>query len=245
METNTKAVFITGASSGIGRQLAEDYATQGYDVFACGRSILKLEELKASRDNIHLLSFDVTNKDDVDLAIRSLPTMPALWIINAGDCEYVDDGQLDSNVLKRVFDVNVFGVVHVLESIQSHLTPEHHIVVVGSIASELALPRAEAYGASKAAVSYLVRTLQLDWQANGALVTCVYPGFVRTPLTDKNDFDMPMMIEVEEASNSIRKGIEAKQSHIYFPTKFVSIIRLIALLPYRWQRYLVNKMVNR
>ncbi|MCW8344954.1 SDR family NAD(P)-dependent oxidoreductase [Vibrio sp. ZSDZ65] len=244
MDSANQTVLITGASSGIGKQLADDYANQGFEVYACGRSILKLEELKAGRENIHLLSFDVTNPDEVDLTIKSLPTTPTLWIINAGDCEYMDEGHINSGVMKRVFDVNVFGVIHVLEAIQGLLSNKHHIVVVGSIASELALPRAEAYGASKAAVSYLIRALQVDWKAKGVQLSCVYPGFVRTPLTDKNDFDMPMMIEVEEASAAIQKGVANRQSHIYFPAKFTTIIRAISLLPYSWQSYIVNKLLS-
>jgi short-subunit dehydrogenase len=238
-----QSVFITGASSGIGRQLAEDYAATGIHVYACGRSEMKLEEVKAGRDNITTLSFDVTDIEQVNQAISALTEPPTLWIVNAGDCEYIDNGELDAVLIARVMNVNVNGSVNVLAAIQDRLDERHHVVVVSSIAGELALPRAEAYGASKAAITYLTRTLQLDWQHKGVLVSCVFPGFVKTPLTDKNDFDMPMIVSAEEASVAIRAGIEKRRATIYFPKKFTSILRAIAALPYRWQTKIVAKLL--
>jgi short-subunit dehydrogenase len=118
-------------------------------------------------------------------------------------------------------------------------------VVVSSIAGELALPRAEAYGASKAAVTYLVRTLQLDWKNKGVAISCVFPGFVKTPLTDKNDFDMPMMVSVEEASNAIQNGIVKRSAYIYFPKRFTWTLRLVGILPYGLQTKLVTRLLNK
>lgn len=117
-------------------------------------------------------------------------------------------------------------------------------MIVGSIASEVALPRAEAYGASKAAVSYFARTLALDLAKKGIKVITVFPGFVETPLTDKNTFEMPMIISVKQASDSIRKQLSANKSHIYFPARFTSILRFISLFPYRWQARLMRKFVS-
>lgn len=238
-----QSVLITGASSGIGRQLAEDYAATGVQVYACGRSEIKLEEVKAGRENITTLSFDVTDVEQVYSAIGALTESPTLWIVNAGDCEYIDDGVLDPELVARVMNVNVNGTVNVLSAIQDRLDERHHVVVVSSIAGELALPRAEAYGASKAAITYLTRTLQLDWQHKGVLVSCVFPGFVKTPLTDKNDFDMPMIVSAEDASVAIRNGINKRQKTIYFPKKFTSILRAVAALPYSWQTRIVAKLL--
>lgn len=94
--------------------------------------------------------------------------------LNAGDCEYIDDGKMDVTLMARVFNINVLGVAAVIEGIQPHLSCGHRVAIVGSIASELALPRAEAYGASKAAVAYLARTLQLDWRPLGIEVTTIF-----------------------------------------------------------------------
>ncbi|MEW4557225.1 SDR family oxidoreductase, partial [Vibrio cholerae] len=214
------AVFITGATSGIGKQLALDYAKQGWQVIACGRNQSVLDSLHTQYANIFPLAFDVTDHPGTKAALAQLPCQPELWILNAGDCEYIDDGKMDVTLMARVFNINVLGVAAVIEGIQPHLSRGHRVAIVGSIASELALPRAEAYGASKAAVAYLARTLQLDWRPLGIEVTTIFPGFVATPLTDRNTFAMPMIITVERAAQEIKAGLERGVSQLYFPKRF-------------------------
>ncbi|EGU32245.1 short chain dehydrogenase [Vibrio ichthyoenteri ATCC 700023] len=239
-----KTVFITGATSGIGYQLAADYLNSGARVVACGRNQAALDTLHTDNHSLETLCFDLTNREQTQHTISAMQSSPDVWIFNAGDCEYIEKGELDSELIRRVFEVNVMGLVHAIEAAQTHFTAGTHVVVVGSISSELALPRAEAYGASKSAVSYLARTLQQTLKPRGVRVTVVYPGFVRTPLTQKNTFAMPMMVEVEQASKAIREGIERGSSYIYFPTRFTLIIRLLSLLPYRWQNLITAKLIQ-
>jgi short-subunit dehydrogenase len=237
-------VFITGATSGIGQQLALDYAANGSSVIACGRNSDALSELKTANPNITALQFDITNLEQTKQALTSLKIEPDLWIFNAGDCEYIDDGKIDTQLIERVFSVNVIGLTNGLEACQSYFKRGNRVAIVGSIASELALPRAEAYGASKAAVSYLSRALRLDLRAKGIAVTTIYPGFVKTPLTDKNTFDMPMMVSVEQASRAIRAGLEKGKANIYFPRFFTSVLRLLGAMPYSWQYFITQKLVS-
>lgn len=143
-----------------------------------------------------------------------------------------------------MFNINVLGVAAVIEGIQPHLSRGHRVAIVGSIASELALPRAEAYGASKAAVAYLARTLQLDWRPLGIEVTTIFPGFVATPLTDRNTFAMPMIITVERAAQEIKAGLARGVSQLYFPKRFTWLIRLLGALPYAWQGRLVRRLLK-
>ncbi|NVD06368.1 SDR family oxidoreductase [Vibrio sp. JPW-9-11-11] len=238
-----KRVLITGATSGIGKQLAVDYAKQGVEVFACGRNQQVLDEMSDAFPAITGLAFDLTDLEQTKQALASLKQVPHLWVFNAGDCEYINDGVIDAGLFRRVFEVNVLGLTNALEACQGYFQVGHRVAIVGSIASEVALPRAEAYGASKAAVSYLARTLQLDLKPKGVDVSIIYPGFVKTPLTDKNTFEMPMLISTERASDEIRQGLDKGQAHIYFPKRFTSILRLIGALPYRWQNALTAKLL--
>ncbi|MCG9596822.1 SDR family NAD(P)-dependent oxidoreductase [Vibrio sp. Isolate25] len=237
-------VLITGATSGIGRQLAEDYAKAGYEVVACGRNQQALEELRSSSPFITTLEFDLTELSNTKRSLETLEVIPEVWIFNAGDCEYIDDGVIDAQLIKRVFEINVIGLANAIEASQHHFQPGHIVALVGSIASEVALPRAEAYGASKAAVSYLGRTLQLDLDKKNILVSLIYPGFVKTPLTDKNTFPMPMLVSVQQASEAIRKGLSARKPYIYFPRRFTTLLRLIGTMPYRWQKWLTAKLIS-
>ncbi|WP_341664255.1 SDR family oxidoreductase [Vibrio sp.] len=236
-------VLITGATSGIGFQLATDYAKSDVTVYACGRNQERLRELSSQFANIHPIAFDLTDLEATKQALSHLDHIPDLWVLNAGDCEYIDDGKLDAKLVKRVFDINVLGLTNAIEACQPHFKKGQRLAIVGSIASEVALPRAEAYGASKAAVSYLARALQLDLKPKGIDVSIIYPGFVKTPLTDKNTFEMPMLISSERASKEIREGLARGRSHIYFPRKFTSILRLVGALPYRWQNALTAKLL--
>lgn len=237
-------VFITGATSGIGYQLAVDYHDAGSKVVACGRNPIALQSLQLFGEQIETLQFDVTNATASKNALQQMKYQPDVWIFNAGSCEYIERGELDSELIKRVFEVNFMGLVNSIEAAQPYFKAGDKVVVIGSISSELALPRAEAYGASKAAVSYLARTLQSTLKPKGVSVTVVYPGFVQTPLTDKNTFAMPMMVSSQDASIAIRRGIAKNRSFIYFPARFTTILRLISLLPYRWQTLLTTQLIK-
>ena len=236
----TERVLITGASSGLGRQLAIDYAKQGFQVFACGRNIERLQSLQHLHKDIHPLCFDVTDQRAVQNTLALLEDIPKLIILNAGDCEYINHGQLDSNLFRRVFESNFFGVINILETLQARIGAGTHIGIVSSAATHIGLPRAEAYGASKAALNYFTRSLAIDWQARKVSFSLIAPGFIKTPLTDKNDFPMPMLLSTEQASSHIRKGLSRKKPSIYFPWLFTAALKSLALLPARWQLSLLR-----
>ncbi|WP_261815502.1 SDR family NAD(P)-dependent oxidoreductase [Vibrio gallicus] len=235
--------LVTGATSGIGEELAHRYASQGDTVWACGRNQDKLQQMADSNANILPLAFDITDLPQTKRKLADLTPLPTTWILNAGDCEYINDGVMDATLFKRVIDINVVGLANCVEACQPSWSAGHNVVIVGSIASEMALPRAEAYGASKAAVSYLARTLALDLAPKKIRVSTVYPGFVKTPLTNKNDFPMPMMVSVERAAQEIMRGIDAGQKSIYFPKRFTLLLRFIGALPYAWQSIISQKLI--
>ncbi|QUJ70578.1 SDR family NAD(P)-dependent oxidoreductase (plasmid) [Photobacterium sp. GJ3] len=238
-------VLITGASSGIGAQLAKDYAADGWQVIACGRSPEKLHQLAMVSERITPLAFDVADHQATLDALGDPSIRPSLIILNAGTCEYIEHGEVDVALFRRVFDVNFFGVLNCLEALQPRFTETTHVAIVGSTAAYVPLPRAEAYGASKAAVRYLIHTLKLDLARDGVTFTLVSPGFVKTPLTDKNDFEMPMRVSTDYASDKIRKGIAKRKSEVHFPPVFSGFLKLVSLLPVSLQLAIIKRMTGK
>lgn len=245
-------VLITGATSGIGRQLALDYVAAGHHVVACGRNAEKLSALAndvADKNLLTVAIFDVTDKQKTreilqeTLASKAEPLDVA--ILNAGVCEYIDNAkEFEIELVERVFAANFFGVVNCISALLPKLQKGSNLVVVDSMARQFPFTRAEAYGASKAAVHYFASALRSDIADTGIQVITVSPGFVETPMTDANDFEMPMRISVAKASQAMRKGIAKGKMHIAFPTVFGFILATLQRLPYRLQIALSKKMRN-
>src|SRR5476651_401424 len=224
-----RRVLITGASSGIGQQLAQDYADEGWEVTACGRDAAKLDAVAAHSPLIIPLRFDITDLDETRQALQGVTA--DLVILCAGTCEYLDNGVVEAEKVARVISTNFMGPVNCLDALLPGLAAGSRVALVGSTASLLPFPRAEAYGASKAALAYFARSLALDLTPRNIHVSLVMPGFVKTPLTDLNDFPMPMMITVEQASAFIRQGLARGASEIAFPPRLSLLLKTIALLP--------------
>jgi short-subunit dehydrogenase len=234
-----KTILITGASSGIGQTLARYAADKGYQVIACGRNQQKLDEL-AKHQKITTLTFDVTELEQTKQALSSVEA--DIYVFNAGVCEYVDVNSFESALFQRVFSANFFGIVHCIEAILPKLKAGNQVVVVDSLARLLPFTRSQAYGASKAALHYFSKSLEVDLASRNVSFQSVSPGFVETPLTQQNDFDMPMKISTEQAAKSLLRGIEKRKSSIYFPSLFSLILRCLNTLPDSWQVSLCKKM---
>lgn len=236
-------VMITGATSGIGQQLALAYAKAGDKVLACGRRQAKLATLTASQPNISGLCFDLLQYDSYPQPDPSQGPLDLL-ILNAGDCEYIDDAlNFDAERFDKIININLISIGYALQAWLPLMAPGGRLVLISSSAQLLALPRAEAYGASKAGLSYLARVLAIDLAKHDIAVTLVHPGFVQTPLTDRNTFAMPMIISAESAAETIIRGIAKGKSEIRFPRLFVFMMRLLALLPFPLWRRLALRMV--
>ena len=236
-------VLITGATSGIGFQLALDYRRAGWQVWGCGRDGERL--LALGRHGITPLQFDGRDASAVSEAAASLPRVD-LVILNAGNCEYMDVAEgFDGALFARVIETNLVATGHALAAFLPLLGAGGRLAIVSSSVSWLPLPRAEAYGASKAALDYLADTLRLDLAGKGIGVTLIRPGFVQTPLTAKNDFPMPCLVTVEQASRAIMDGLTAGRHQIHFPRRFIWLLRLLGALPtglwLRLGRTLVSK----
>lgn len=236
-------ILITGATSGIGRQLALDYHASGHEVWAVGRQAEALRQLELQGLKTHQL--DLLNRQATLESLAHIESLD-LVILSAGSCEYIDMPEFDSALISRVMRVNVDTMAHAIEALLPALrqSSQPQLVGIGSSAAYLPLPRAEAYGASKAAVAYLMKTLRITLQPLGISVSLVCPGFVKTPLTDRNDFPMPFLIAVEQASAAIRRGIEKKQAEIHFPGRLTLTMKLLALLPQSVWAKLARRMIK-
>ena len=245
-----KTVLITGTTSGIGQQLAFDYAAQGWQVIACGRNAEKLAALQqqAGGDKVQTLVFDITQRDQVLAASTTLSQRSLvldLVILNAGTNHYIDHArEFDSQIFTHIMTTNVLGVGYCLEAFTRHIKQGGQLALVGSSAYLFPFTRAEAYGASKAAVAYLAQTLTLDLKPHHIAVSLIIPGFVETPLTDKNDFQMPMRISVQQASREIQAGLVKRLPLIGTPKLFTMLLRFMSILPYRLQLFLAQRMVR-
>lgn len=233
-------ILITGASSGIGRATSLWAAKAGWQVIACGRDLGRLDALSSEHSGIRTLAFDVTDVEDCRRALDSIS--PDVVLLNAGTCEYVDIDRWDIQLFRRVFDANFFGAINCLDPLLANLQRGSQLVFIDSLARLLPFTRSEAYGSSKAALFYLAKTLEVDLKDRGIHVQTISPGFVETPLTERNDFAMPMQISVEEAASSVMQCITSKTRTGYFPTVFSAIIRTLSLLPSRLQTALCGRL---
>lgn len=228
-----KKILITGATSGIGEAMCINYQQLGHQIIACGRNQKKLAQL-ATYQNIEVIAVDICNEQQVNTKLQHVNDLD-LVILNAGSCEYIDDAKnFDGKLFARVIETNLVAMGYCLSALLPKIPAGGQIALVGSSASFLAFSRAQAYGASKAAVAYLARSLALDLKVHNIDVSLISPGFVKTPLTDKNDFKMPMQITAQQAADEIVNGLNKRTFDIHFPKKFTYILKALSLLPDSW-----------
>ena len=246
--TDRKVIWVTGASSGLGRSMALQLAASGNGVIASARNEAELNKLAADNANIVPLVCDITDENAMD-AVRAQLTeiSPRLdqVILNAGNCEYLDFPEPDWSAVRRVMEVNFFGTVNcvkiALPLLRNSSSDRAHVVAVASQVTAAPFPRAEAYGASKAAMRYFFDSLRIDLASEDIDVTVVNPGFVDTPLTRKNDFPMPFLMPVDEAATRIIKNIAARPRTYSFPLRLSALLLLSKLMPGLWQKMVAPK----
>lgn len=245
-----KRIWLTGASSGIGAALAEILLNQGHLLAVSARNAQALETLHAAfPQQVLALPGDLTDPLQVQAIGEQIGQV---WgyldqvILNAGTCEYLDAGHFEANMIERVMRANVFSAAYCVEAALPLLrkVKRPHLVAVCSSVTYLPLPRAEAYGASKAAMRYLFQSLRIDVAHEGIDVTVVSPGFVDTPLTQHNDFPMPMRWPVNKAATYIATRLDKRPLEIAFPGPFIAVLRLLAALPQRLQLALGKRMAR-
>lgn len=237
MATTTERlhIVITGATSGIGMQLAKDYLAKDQHVYAVGRDDEALAELKSL--GATSIDLDLMDREAVIAAFEKLDTID-LAICCAGACEYLDMPNFDSESFMKVMSINMGTLSHAIEGVLPKLiASKGRLVGLGSASAYVPFARAEAYGSSKAAIHYLMKTLQISLAPFDVAVSLVVPGFVDTPMTEQNDFPMPFLQTPQQASQAIRDGIEAEHEVIEFPRKLTLPLKTLGILPdMAWQQ---------
>lgn len=231
-------VWLTGASTGIGRACALEFLRRGARVAVSARNEEKLNELvrEAPEGRCLALPFDVTDKEaNLKAAAQLRAAMGGIDMVflNAGTWKAMDLKDFSSELFENTMRVNFTGMVYSLEAALPLLyeSPRPHLVGMSSSVAYRGIPRAEAYCASKAAIRAMLQGLRAQLHQHNIPVSIVMPGFVRTPLTDTNDFAMPFIVEPEAAARRIANGIQRHKHEIAFPLPFITILKAMAMLP--------------
>ena len=249
-----RTAWITGAGKGIGRALALRLAAAGTNVAASARTAGDLKglanEAAGLPGTVTSYVLDVTDSDAVNAAaseiLRDFETLD-LVVFNAGTHTPITLDTFDPKVFETLWWVNVMGVVHGLAAILPHMTARRdgHVAIVGSVAGYTGLPTGAAYGASKAALINLCEALKPELDGYGIRLSVINPGFVKTPLTERNEFPMPFLIGAEEAAERIHAGLMSGRFEIAFPRRMVWLLKLLRALPTPLRFAVARRMLPR
>ena len=250
MSENQKKIWITGASSGIGKALAEKFASAGWKVAISARRKEILDEM-ANNTNIYSYPLDVTNEDQINNVFTKIISEFGnldLCVFSSGTYDPKLEQEINIKQNKFVMETNFFGVLYCIKSVEKYFKEkkEGHISIVSSIAAYRGLPNSSGYGPSKAALTNLTESLYFDFKKYNVRISLVSPGFIKTPLTDKNDFPMPFIKSPEFAADKMFKGLtETKAFEIHFPKALTLLLKFLRILPYKIYLFLVDKGVKR
>ena len=252
---NIGRLWITGAGKGIGRAVALEYAARGWTVAVSARTTADLDALvqqaQAAQLPGRIVAFgaDVTDHDAMKQTFKAIEHDLGCLdqvIFNAGTHIANPVGSFSVEPFRTIMEINFLGVVNGLAAVVPTFVERRsgHIAVVASEAGYGGLPLASAYGASKAALINMCEALKPEMDAVGVLLTLINPGFVRTPLTAKNTFPMPFLIDAETAARHIYGGMAKGKFEIAFPLPFVLILKILRLLPYGPYFRLTRKIIG-
>jgi NADP-dependent 3-hydroxy acid dehydrogenase YdfG len=231
--------WIVGASTGIGAALADLLAKKGAKVALSARRVEPLKEMAAryGKGNALVLPLDITDAAALESAAKAIDKAWGgldLVVPMAGEYKPMRATDIDLAVARTMIEVNLMGYLNVCAAVVPRLVKQKsgEIALVSSVAGYRGLPKSLIYGPTKAAIINLAETMYLDLVDHGVAVAVINPGFVRTPLTAQNEFEMPNIISPEEAAESIVAGFEAGEFEIHFPKAFSRKLKLLRHFPY-------------
>jgi len=244
----TKNVWITGASSGIGKALAIKFATEGWHVAASARRENLLQDLNKTNSNIHSFPLDVKDeaqaKKVFENIIEKFQTVD-ICIFCTGIHDPESEKKLSGKKIREIMETNFFGTLNCIMAVNSYFREREngHISIVSSVAAYRGLPAASGYCASKSALTSLAESLYFDFKRHNVRVSVVSPGFIKTPMTDKNKFPMPMIRSPEYAAEKMFIGLTKKNVfEIHFPVAFTMLMKLLKIMP-NWLYFMIASKV--
>jgi NAD(P)-dependent dehydrogenase (short-subunit alcohol dehydrogenase family) len=243
-----KTVWITGASTGIGAEVAHQLAEAGVVVAMSARKADLLHAAAAGNSNLKPYPLDVTDVAAVAATFARIEQDLGpvdLIIAGAGTYSPVSLDDFGPAPFRQMYEVNYLGVIHVLAAVLPVWRKRRagQIAWIASVAGYRGLPKAAAYGPTKAALINLAESLKPELQRDGIAVSVINPGFVKTPLTQQNDFDMPFLMEVADAARLTIAGLARGKFEVAYPRRFVAILKLARILPYRLYFALVRRFI--
>ena len=247
---NKKTIWITGGSTGIGKALAIKFANEGWNVAISARRENLLKEISENYENISSFPLDVTDKNkcnEVFNDIKNKFNEVDICFFSTGTWNPKKEKDIDVEQIEDVFKVNFFGTVNSIKAVEKYFKDKKSgiITIVSSIAGYRGLPNSTGYGPSKSALNNLTESLYFDFKRFGVRVCLVSPGFIKTPMTDKNDFKMPFLKTPEYAADKIYDGLINKNSfEIHFPKALTIILKIFSFLPSKLYFGLVGRMTK-
>ena len=247
---NKKTIWITGASSGIGEASARKFAKEGWKVIISARRVELLEKLSTD-ENIFSYPLDVTDSVKAKEVFKKIIEdhgQVDLCIFSSGTYERKSEKELDVKNIRHVIEVNFLGVINCVSAVEKYYKDKNngHIAVVSSPVGYRGLPKSSGYTPSKAALNNFTQGIYFDFKKFNVKVSLITPGFIKTALTDKNEFKMPFLKSTDYAAEEIYNGLVKKNSfEIIFPLPIKIIYKLIQILPNKLYNYLISKSVNR
>ena len=246
-----RVTWIVGASSGIGRALAEELIQRGDTVVISARTMPALmEQAMIHPQRMMPIAVDVTDLGSLEAALTQILFH---WgrvdrvILNAADYAPMGLAEFDPALFERLMRINFMGVINGIEAVRAYFIERGagQIIITASVAGYRGLPYAAPYGATKAALINMAESLAPEFATHGVRLRVINPGFVRTPMTAKNTFEMPGLIEPDEAAMRIARQLEGRQFEVLVPRGFGWLMKLIRVLPYSLFFALTRRMLKK
>jgi len=242
-------ILITGASSGLGEELARQYATKDNELILLARRDEKLFKLRSELFNdvksIEIIVSDVTDFDDLQAKMQKVENLDMI-ILNAGISVGHSNQFTPLKEFIKLYDVNLFSNHAILEVLLPKFVAQKSgkIVFISSLASVISMPSSKAYSSSKRALNAYAESIRYGYKKDGIDVITILPGFIKSEITDKNSFMMPFLLSTKDGVKRIKKAIDKNKRFYAFPLRFYLILKLLNLFPQFLRDIIVNSFIK-